>query len=222
MVTPGYTPPMTPKVILIGGAPGAGKTTLGRALARELDVASVTCDDLVQAAKGVTTRDSHPDLHALVTGNPIAYFTDSTVEQLIGDVMRQHQGSWPAVERVIRARSTWGAPIVIDGCALQPSLVQSLELANVWSVWLDTARPVLEARERSNPFYSSSRDPEKMLRNFLERSYFYNDFIKDAATACGYTIVHQDGTSSVETLRDLVQRALADPRSARGAPGPYS
>ena len=44
------------KVILIGGPPGAGKTTLGRAVAARLGVVSLTIDDLFLAAKAITTR----------------------------------------------------------------------------------------------------------------------------------------------------------------------
>jgi Zeta toxin len=45
---------VAPKVILVGGCPGAGKTTLGRAIAARLGYASLTIDDLLGAARAIT------------------------------------------------------------------------------------------------------------------------------------------------------------------------
>ncbi|MCA9946780.1 MAG: zeta toxin family protein, partial [Anaerolineales bacterium] len=64
------------KVILIGGAPGAGKTTLGSALAVKLGVNSLTIDDLVTAVIAVTTPETHPGIHALRKGPHTEYFTN--------------------------------------------------------------------------------------------------------------------------------------------------
>ena len=56
-----------PRVFLIGGAPGAGKTTLGVALAARVGASSVTIDDLMTVARMATTPETHPDLY-LFTG----------------------------------------------------------------------------------------------------------------------------------------------------------
>jgi uridine kinase len=70
------------KVILIGGAPGTGKTTLGSALAVRLGTTSLSIDDLLTAAMAVTTPESHPGLH-FKKGVPFQeYFTNSSLEQL--------------------------------------------------------------------------------------------------------------------------------------------
>jgi 2-phosphoglycerate kinase len=63
------------KVVLIGGAPGIGKTTLGRMLANRLDAAFLSTDDLLAAVKAVTTPESHPGLHVMTAVNYIEYFT---------------------------------------------------------------------------------------------------------------------------------------------------
>jgi adenylate kinase family enzyme len=93
-----------PSVLLIGGAPGAGKTTLGRALAARLDATSLTADDLLTAAKAVTTPNSHPGLHVMTAVNSIEYFTTTSVDQLTADATVQHEATWPAIEKVIRKR----------------------------------------------------------------------------------------------------------------------
>jgi 2-phosphoglycerate kinase len=190
-----------PTVFLIGGAPGAGKTTLGRALAYRLDATSLTADDLLTAAKAVTTPRSHPGLHIMAAVNSIEYFTTSSVDQLAADATVQHEAIWPAIEEVIRRRAASGPPIVIDGWFLQPKKVAELNLDGVISFWLVADPAVLQERERRNVgFFGRSANPEQMLQNFLERSFWYNDLIRRQATELGLHILHQDGHASVDAL----------------------
>jgi 2-phosphoglycerate kinase len=193
-------------VILIGGTSGAGKTTLGRSLAIKLGITSLTIYDLMVATRAVTTPESHPGLHIMSTGDSIGYFTNTPPEKLIADARMQHEATWPAVEKVIRSHAAdWGSPIVIDGWAMHPGWVDSLGLENVRSFWLVTEPAVLEARERKNTdFFGNSSDPETMLRNFMNRSYWYNDLVMAEATSLNLKVLKQDGNISVDTLCETV------------------
>lgn len=199
---------MSNKVILIGGAPGAGKTTLGKALAVKLGVTSLTIDDLVTAVIAVTTRETHPGIHALRKGPHTDYFTNSSVDELIADATLRHEASWPMVRQLIQKYTKQKRGIVIDGWHIRPEWVAELQQENVWSGWLVIDPDVLEARERKNEAWlEGSADPEHMLQNFMGRSLWYNDLIKEQAAAHQMNVLYQDGTKSVEELCQLV---LAD------------
>src|SRR3954464_15054456 len=88
-------------VYLIGGAPGVGKSTLGRELAARIGAASLSADDLMIAAKRITTAQSHPGLHIMSRLPYAEYFTTSSVEQLKADAILQHDAVWPAIESVV-------------------------------------------------------------------------------------------------------------------------
>lgn len=193
-----------PKVILIGGAPGAGKTTLATALVARLGMTSLSIDDLKTAAQAITTPQTHPKLHVMSRAPAVEYFTNSTIEQLKAEATQQHEAVWPMVERVVGAHATWGSPIVIDGWHLRPSWVAQLNQKNVWSGWIVTTAEVLRAREKKLAWYQESTHPDRMLENFLARSLWYNDLIREQARQQGMTILPQSGNMSVEQLCDLV------------------
>ncbi|MEZ4649764.1 MAG: hypothetical protein R3E97_13455 [Candidatus Eisenbacteria bacterium] len=206
------------KVFLIGGPPGAGKTTLGTALAIRLGVTSLSCDDLIRAAAAVTTPESHPGLHVMRRMPSLAYFTESDVGRLIEDATVQHEAVWPMVERVIRFHASGGSRIVIDGWYMRPSWVGALGLTNVRPHWIHAAESVLRERESRLPWYQESSDPTRMLENFLGRSFWHNALIREEATRHGMSILEQPGDRSVEALCDeILVGPLRDGPDRRGA-----
>lgn len=194
----------TAKVYLIGGAPGAGKSTLGRALARRLGIASLTVDDLVVGAQAITTSASHPGLHVMRQQPSVAYFTTSPLEQLQADATQQHEAVWPMVERLVRQRAAWGPPLVIDGWHIRPSWVAELQVESLWAGWIVASAEVLRAREAEVAWYEQSPDPSRMRENFLARSLWYNVLIEEEARRYAMPILAQTGEQSVEQLCDQV------------------
>lgn len=194
------------KVYLIGGAPGAGKTTLGCALAARIGGSSVTIDDLMTVAKTVTTPESHPDLYLFRGMTYLDYFTNSSVEQLKRDAERQYDAVWPFVRNLIVKHFNWTTTsIVIDGCHLRPRRIAELDDDRIESNWIFISSAALEQRERRNTeFLQGSSDPEKMFRNFMARSLWYNDRIRQEAEELGMTVIHQPGDTPVEDLCDAI------------------
>lgn len=198
----------TPTVVLVGGAPGAGKTTLGKALAARLGATSLSVDDLVRAAQAVTTPASHADLHVMRAMHYLELFTATSPEDLLRLAEREHRAAWPLAEAVVRKHAFLGEPIVIDGWHLRPELVADTLGEAVRGVWIVCEPEVLEARERANTeWLAGSRDPERMLANFLGRSLGFNLLMERQAHERGLPVLHQDGTVGVEQLVEQALRA---------------
>jgi len=196
---------MDTKVFLIGGAPGAGKSTLGTALAAKLGIGSLTIDDLVTAVQAVTTPETHPGLHLMWNRSYLDYFTNSSIEKLKADTVKQHEAVWPFVRRVIRKHALGGAAIVIDGWHLWPDKVSQLQVENIWAGWIIAAPAVLEERERRNlEWPQGSSDPDKMLANFISRSLWFNGWMEEQANELQMNILPQHGGTSVDELCEMI------------------
>ena len=202
------------KVLLIGGPPGAGKTTLGRAVAAELGLGSLTVDDLVVAARVLTTESSHPQLHQMRAVGHIRYFTEGPPEKLIDDAVALEEMMWPPIERVIGSHTTAKAPTVIDWWLLSPRKVHELDEDSIASIWLHFDPDALKRRERLNvEFWAPSPDPDRMFFNFMERSLWRNELVASQARQLGMPVIHQSGE---ETIDDLVVAALGIIGNRRG------
>lgn len=189
---------------MIGGPPGAGKTTLGVALAGRLGVGSISVDDLNLATQAVTTPETHPGLHVMRRKPSLEYFTTSTPAELQADATQQHEAVWPMVERVVRAHALRGPSIVIDGWYFRPEWVAKLPLPNVWSGWIVPTEAVLREREERLPWYQESTDPDRMIANFLSRSFWYRGLVEEQAGRHGLTILEQPGNVSVDQMCEQV------------------
>jgi hypothetical protein len=76
---------------------------------------------------------------------------------------------------------------------------------NIWSGWIVPSASVLDERERKNKdWLKGSPDPERMLENFLARSFWYNTLIKEQAAELQMNILVQNGEKSVEALCQMV------------------
>lgn len=190
-----------PRVVLIGGPPGAGKTTLARSVASALGYAALSADDLAVAARAVTSPKRSRALHPMAGSGHTRYFTESTVEGLIEDAQALQDALWPAVERVVRLHETMDDPVVIDWWLLAPDLVASLRDERVGSIWLHVEPSVLTQRERANAhFFADSPDPQRMLDNFMGRSLWRNRWVASEARRLGLPVLHQDGSVPVANL----------------------
>lgn len=197
------------KVFLIGGAPGAGKSTLGAALATRLGITSLSINDLVTAVQAVTTPETYPRLHLMWKTSHINYYTSSSVEKLKEDAVRQHEASWPFIKQVIHKHASGGSAIVIDGWHLWPSRVAQLNLENVWSGWIVALPAVLEERERKNTdWLRDSPNPEQMLANFIARSLWFNNLVREQAVELQMNILPQPGDASVDDLCKMILETI--------------
>ena len=170
-----------PRVILIGGAPMSGKTTVAHLLAAQLGYSCLSTDDLGEAIRAVTTKDTHPSLHPMDGYDDYReYYVTRSPDALIADLSLEHHAMWPAVQSVIRKHATWGEPIIIEGWSLWPERVTQLWLPSVQSLWFVAKEETLQERlVNAVEFYGGASDEKAMVCHYLARSFWYNARLKE-------------------------------------------
>jgi len=193
-----------PRVILIGGAPMSGKTTVAQMLAATLGYGYLSTDDLGEAIRAVTTIDSHPHLHSMDGYDYREYYVTRSPDELIADSILEHRALWPAVQSVIRAHATWGAPIVIEGWSLWPERVIQLRLPSMRSLWFVAHEPTLHERMvNAVDFYDGASDEAAMMRHYLARSLWCNSRLKEEVKKFALTSVELPPQAPVHEIVEM-------------------
>jgi len=199
-----------PRVILVGGAPLAGKTRLAQAMAGRLEIAHISTDDLSAAIRAVTSAESHPALHHLdVDGSFRDYYPSHAPQRLLEDAMAFHRAAWPAIEAVVVAHATWGRPAVIEGWGILPELSAGLGLEDVGALFVVPDESVYERRCRAEVgFWEGAADEEGLISSFARRSILFARMLEDSATEHGLPILRPDARADLQESVDLALELL--------------
>jgi 2-phosphoglycerate kinase len=195
-----------PKVILIGGPPSSGKSTLARAIATRLGYGCISTDDIGLSVRTTTTAESHPGLHSMNAGNHRDYFVNNSAEWLLEDAMRAHAEIWPAIEAIIQAHTVgyFADPVIIEGMALWPERVAALEYPGVASFWLGMSAEELEARTwESIEFDYAPAEAREVTAKFIARNVIWNELMLEACERLGMKVVDTNSTRSPDHVAQL-------------------
>ena len=197
-----------PKVIIIGGPPMVGKSTVARNIASRLEYGCISTDDIGLAIKTVTTADTHPRSHSMDGVDYREYYKQRTVNELLADGMGMHDEMWPGIEASIRAHADWSFPVVYEGWAMWPPNVARLlgEFESIGAVWLTASSDFLEERVRSTErFYRGASDEELLIQRYLPRNIEYNRLMLESIDEYGIESVD---VIEFESVDDVVVRCL--------------
>lgn len=191
------------KVILIGGSPMCGKSTVSKVLASRLGWACISADDIGEILQ--TAIDINPMKGQKYT----EYYSEHTVSELIEDTVSYHKKLIPAVLRLIDIHSTWGEPIIIEGWALYPEIMNEIENQSVKSVWLIANKSLFENRFLNNiEFYQLAVNPKTMKENYLYRSLWHNDYILEQCKLKKQSYILVSENMSVDDILKKIQRII--------------
>lgn len=114
-------------VILIGGAPGTGKSTLAKGLSRHLSLPWISTDQLRGIVRDYATRDKYPDLLLPEDCNTAELFlTKFTAEEIARMEYQQAYDVWPAVEHVVTEDYAWKEGVIVEGVNIIPELLAKI------------------------------------------------------------------------------------------------
>lgn len=184
-----------PPMIWIGGSPGAGKSTLGRAVAHANDLPLHPIDrwTYVHAA-----RQHMPPLAEILARGPEEAATS------FADIARDRLA---LVLADLRDRGLGEVPALVEGPQLFPDFAGPLPRGH--AVWLlPDAEQTRRARERR---LAAVDDPSRrsLLESLLLRDAVIADRVKEQAQAAGLPVIDVGADPDWPAIRTAVDHALA-------------
>jgi 2-phosphoglycerate kinase len=126
-------------IILIGGAPTAGKSTMAQLLSERLQLPWVSTDQIREVMRTATRRVDSPNLFTPEGFDTAEKFlTHFTAEEIADMEMQQANAVWPGVKKLVLDDYTWRNGFIIEGVNITPKLVAEdfNQISNVHSVFL--------------------------------------------------------------------------------------
>ena len=183
------------QVLLLGGASGAGKTSISYRLAHHFGVGITEVDDFHVALAAMTTPEQQPVLHYWET-HPGAL--ESAAEHHLDWLMAVGRVLAPALEAVIANHLESNAPVILDGDFILPELAARTHFGD-------------EANNgRVRGLFLHEEDEGQFLTNYLARepergpqplrahvSWRYSQWLQHEAQRSGIPVVHARPWDSV-------------------------
>jgi hypothetical protein len=199
-----------PHVLWIGGAPGTGKTSIGRRLAHRHDLRAYNADAYTWA---------HHD-RAVARGDAAAARWESmTPDERWLDMPAADMAAFSLEMNAERFRlmveDVEGLPdepfVVMEGTPLLPWLVEERLADPAQAVWLLPTPEFQRARLLARPTatWDATSDPRQAVENRIERERLVGEAIDEAARSRGYTTLTVDETRDLATMKAAVEELFA-------------
>ena len=192
------------RVILIGGSSHVGKSALSESIAAKLRWTHVSTDTLARHPG----RPWKPEPEK-VPDDVAEHYLCLSVDELIEDVLRHYRVNvWPKVEGIVASHSTETSTtgVVLEGSALWPEFVTTLNFDRIAALWLTASEEVFRQRIHGESLYRSKSHRERtVVDKFLERTLVYDSKMVEVVSRHGFILV--DVLQS--NVAELTQRCVS-------------
>jgi hypothetical protein len=196
-------------VYWLGGASGAGKSTIAARLAERHDLQLYSTDDVMPDHAGRSTAETSPQLAEFVAMSMDERWVDRSPEAMLDSFHWYRGEAFDLIVEDLLALSP--APVIAEGFRLLPSLVDPLA-GRARAVWLlptpQFRRAAFEERGSLWSIANRTSDAERALRNLLERDAMFTERLRADVAVSGRPAVEVDVGDAEDDILDRVSRRL--------------
>jgi 2-phosphoglycerate kinase len=193
-------------VYWIGGGSGAGKSTVARRLAARHGLRLYATDDVMSDHAGRSTPEDSPFLSEFVAMDMDERWVNRSPEEML-ETFHWYRGEGfdLIVEDLLRLPTE--PCVIVEGFRALPGLVKPLLAVPSHAVWLlptpEFRRSAFDSRGSTWEIARKTRNPEKALRNLLDRDRLFTDRLCEEAKRLDLCVIEVDVTMTED---DLVER----------------
>jgi 2-phosphoglycerate kinase len=195
-----YTIFMSKRIILIGGMPTVGKSTIAEGLARHFNLPWISTDQIRTVMKSVADRAIYPELFNASDYSAEDFLTKYTAEEIADMEFRQGAETWIGIQHFINNDWTWRNGVVIEGVDILPNLVkQSFDRnQDIKAVFLSDSNEyrITQVVYSRGLFDDADKYSDAVKMKEVEWVKIFDDMIRADALEAGYPIVDIEKDSS--------------------------
>ena len=185
-------------VYWIGGGSGAGKSTIARRIAAEHGLGIYATDEMMADHAQRATRHEAPLLHEFIAMDMDERWVNRSPETMFDTFHWFHGEGFNSIVEDLLARPR-DERLLVEGFRLLPRLVKPLLATPARAVWLlptiSFREKVLESRGGTAwGFLAKTSDPERALRNLLERDRMFTDVLREETGRLNLHAIEVDTT----------------------------
>lgn len=111
------------QIILLGGAPTTGKSTITKALSAQLGLPWISTDHIRELMRVTARREDYPDLFELEGYSAERYLTEFSAKEIADMEWRQSIATWIGIRSFIENNYTWRDGFIMEWVNILPDLV---------------------------------------------------------------------------------------------------
>ncbi len=195
-------------VYWIAGGSGAGKSTIARRIAAQHGLRVYATDDVMADHARRSSHEDCPWLHRFMAMDMNERWVNRPPKTMLETFpWFRGEGFNLIVEDLLRLPRE--PSVVVEGLRLLPHLVKPLLSVPRRAVWLLPApafrQAVFESRGGSAwGFLARTTDPERALRNLLERDRMFTDILREETARLAVPAIEVDATMTEDDLAKRV------------------
>ena len=198
-------------VYWIGGGSGAGKSTIALRLAARHGWSHFSTDAAMSDHARRSPSEDCPLLTKFLAMDMDERWVNRSPEAMFETFhWFRGEGFDRIVEDLVRLPARPG--VIVEGFRLIPRLVEPLLAAPNRAVWLlptpDFRRAVFDRCGPRWGFLGMTSDPQKALRNLLERDRLFTDHLREEAERLELTTIEVDSSMTEDDLAERVTEAF--------------
>ena len=198
---------MARMIILIGGMPTTGKTTLARELSRRLALPWLSTDQTRLVMQGVADPKQYPQLLPAHGLSAAEFFQRFSPEEIAEREYMHGIETWPGNKKLIEDDFTWREGFILEGVNILPSLLPSLQTSSdVRPLFLtDEGDDALRKAIFSRGLYA---DADTLKECEIIWARLFDQRIQAEAQQYGYPVVRVQKDSEIDMPNVLLSLGL--------------
>lgn len=114
---------MSKQIILVGGMPTAGKSTIAENLSRHLNLPWISTDQIGMIMRAVASKKQYPTLFTWEDYDGVQFLNEFTSDEIADREFAKSEAVWLGVRKLVKEGDSWSNGFIIEGADVLPHLV---------------------------------------------------------------------------------------------------